>query len=125
MRAEGLCVLIVSLLAYAQFGAGWLLFALLFFTPDISFLGYLAGPGVGGALYNAVHSYVGSLLLLGVGIVAGTSIVSAVGIIWIAHIGFDRALGYGLKYSTGFHVTHLGAIGRRPLNTASGKYGHD
>jgi len=28
-----------------------------------------------------------------------------------AHIGFDRALGYGLKYSKGFGYTHLGRIG--------------
>jgi hypothetical protein len=32
--------------------------------------------------------------------------------IWIAHIGFDRALGYGLKYGSGFTHTHLGRIGR-------------
>jgi hypothetical protein len=29
-----------------------------------------------------------------------------------AHIGIDRALGYGLKYSTGFGFTHLGRIGK-------------
>jgi len=34
------------------------------------------------------------------------------GIIWITHIGFDRALGYGLKYSAGFKFTHLGVIGQ-------------
>ena len=34
-------------------------------------------------------------------------------LIWAAHIGFDRALGYGLKYPTSFGETHLGRIGRR------------
>ncbi|MGZ8984451.1 MAG: DUF4260 family protein [Methylotenera sp.] len=33
------------------------------------------------------------------------------GVVWCAHIGFDCALGYGLKYSTGFYFTHLGIIG--------------
>ena len=38
--------------------------------------------------------------------------LACAGIIWGAHVGFDRALGYGLKYSTGFGFTHLGLIGR-------------
>jgi hypothetical protein len=33
--------------------------------------------------------------------------------IWAAHIGFDRMLGYGLKYSSSFNDTHLGRIGRQ------------
>lgn len=35
--------------------------------------------------------------------------------IWCAHIGFDRALGYGLKYAEGFGFTHLGRIGRKSV----------
>jgi Domain of unknown function (DUF4260)/Transposase domain (DUF772) len=38
-------------------------------------------------------------------------LLSCAGVIWCAHIGFDRALGYGLKYSAGFGFTHLGLIG--------------
>jgi hypothetical protein len=30
-----------------------------------------------------------------------------------AHIGVDRALGFGLKLPTGVRDTHLGRIGRR------------
>lgn len=29
-----------------------------------------------------------------------------------ADFGFDRMLGYGLKYSEGFKFTHLGIIGK-------------
>jgi hypothetical protein len=28
-------------------------------------------------------------------------------LIWLAHIGLDRAVGYGLKYPTAFKETHL------------------
>ena len=35
---------------------------------------------------------------------------------WL-HVGLDRALGYGLKYPSGFGDTHLGAIGRRRAAT--------
>jgi hypothetical protein len=38
-------------------------------------------------------------------------IAGSVALIWLAHIGFDRALGYGLKYKAGFGFTHLGRIG--------------
>jgi hypothetical protein len=31
-------------------------------------------------------------------------------LIWLAHIGMDRMLGYGLKYSGGFKDTHLGRL---------------
>jgi hypothetical protein len=30
----------------------------------------------------------------------------------LAHVGMDRALGYGLKLPTDFRDTHLGRIGR-------------
>jgi hypothetical protein len=86
-------------------------FAVLFFAPDVSFAGYLAGPRVGAALYNVAHSYVAPLALattlLALG--AGPNLV----LVWAAHIGFDRALGYGLKYPSGFGDTHLGRIGRQ------------
>ena len=41
----------------------------------------------------------------------------ALGLIWIAHIGMDRMLGYGLKYASGFGDTHLGRIGQRVRTT--------
>lgn len=112
LRLEGLCVLVVSLLAYAKFGDGWAIFALFFFTPDLSFLGYLAGPKFGAVLYNCAHSVIGALAVLAAGVFLSVSAAATVGLIWLAHIGFDRALGYGLKYSAGFGFTHLGLIGR-------------
>jgi hypothetical protein len=113
LRAEGLAVLAASVAAYAQFGAGWGWFAALFLLPDVSFLAYLAGPRAGAWAYNAMHSYVGAVALLAVGVLGGMPMLLAVGLVWCAHIGFDRLLGYGLKYSAGFGLTHLGRLGRR------------
>lgn len=112
LRVEGLCFLAVSLLAYARFGDGWGTFAWFFLAPDLSFIGYLAGPGVGAVSYNLAHSFVGALAVLAVGVVLSVPVAVTAGLIWMAHIGFDRALGYGLKYSAGFGLTHLGLIGR-------------
>ena len=112
LRLEGVTVLGVALAAYAQFGAGWGVFALLLFAPDLSMLGYLAGPRVGAALYNAAHSYVGAVALMALGVFAAMPWAVAGSLIWLTHIGLDRALGYGLKYADGFGLTHLGRIGR-------------
>ncbi|RTL58177.1 MAG: DUF4260 family protein [Rhodocyclaceae bacterium] len=112
LRLEGLCVLIAASIAYSKFGLGWGTFALFFLTPDISFLGYLAGPKVSAISYNLAHSYIGAIACLAIGFLLPESAVLCAGMIWCAHIGFDRALGYGLKYSDGFSFTHLGRIGR-------------
>jgi hypothetical protein len=112
LRLEGLAVLALSVAAYAQFGAGWGWFALLFLLPDLSFLGYLAGSRVGARAYNAAHSYAGPLALLAAGMLDAMPALLAIALVWCAHIGFDRALGYGLKYASGFGDTHLGPIGR-------------
>jgi len=112
LRAEGLIVLAAAVAAYAQFGAGWGWFAALFLLPDLSFLAYLAGPRWGALAYNAAHSYLGAVGLLAVGVLSASPILLAAALVWCAHIGFDRALGYGLKYAAGFGQTHLGRIGR-------------
>ena len=62
LRLEGLAVLVVSLLLYRQFGGGWGLLALCFLLPDLSMLGYLAGPRVGATLYNLAHSYIAPIV---------------------------------------------------------------
>lgn len=114
LRLEGLCVLVAASAAYSKYGHGWGVFALFFLTPDVSFLGYLAGPKVGAICYNLAHSYIGAVVCLVVGLVLPAPPILCAGMIWCAHIGFDRALGFGLKYSTGFGYTHLGRIGRLP-----------
>lgn len=113
LRLEGLAALAAAATLYAHAGASWRLFAVLFLVPDVGMLGYLAGPKVGAAAYNALHTYVGpfALAALGFGLASQTAV--AVALVWAAHIGFDRALGYGLKFPTAFGDTHLGRVGRK------------
>lgn len=112
LRLEGLAMLAGAAALYAHLGMDWNVFAILFLAPDLSFLGYLFGPRAGALAYNAAHSIVGPMLLSGFAIAAPASSVLVAALIWFAHIGFDRALGYGLKYASGFGFTHLGRIGR-------------
>ena len=91
--------------------SSWLLFAALLLVPDVSFAAYLAGPRVGALCYNLVHTTIGPIALWVVGSIVASPVSFAVALIWLAHIGIDRALGYGLKYDAGFGFTHLGRIG--------------
>jgi hypothetical protein len=113
LRLEGLALLLVAVALYARSGESWRLFAILFLAPDLSLLGYLFGPRIGAVFYNTAHSTLGPLALAAAGLASAQPLIAALGFIWLAHVGFDRALGYGLKYASGFRDTHLGRIGKR------------
>lgn len=112
IRLEWAVVAVAAIVFYASAGTSWWLFALLILAPDLSMFGYLAGPRLGAIAYNALHILIVPVLLLLAGRLSGNAATIAVALIWIAHIAIDRALGYGLKLSTGFQDTHLGRIGR-------------
>lgn len=116
LRLEGVALLIIGAGLYFASGGPWWLLLILFFVPDIALAAYLIGPRAGAFTYNALHSLVGPLALGGIGFYATTTpLLLQIALIWLAHTGFDRALGYGLKYRSGFHDTHLGRIGRRSV----------
>lgn len=107
LHLEGFALLIAALLTYQQLGFnGWLFLALLF-VPDVSMVGYLANERIGSMTYNAVHTFLGPLVLLGIGLVGEWELGVTLAMIWVAHIALDRTLGYGLKYPTAFKDTHL------------------
>ena len=108
LRLEGLAVLVGATAAYHALNANWLVFAFLFLLPDLSMLGYFASRSIGARVYNIGHSYLSPAALALAGYLAGQSGSYGVALIWAAHIGFDRVLGYGLKYPTAFGDTHLG-----------------
>jgi hypothetical protein len=112
LRLEGLALFIGMTLLYAVWDGSWWVYAILFLAPDISFAGYLAGPRAGAIIYNAAHSYMAPMALMTTGFATSSPLVLSIAMIWLAHIGIDRALGYGLKYFAGFGFTHLGRIGR-------------
>ncbi|HEX4296183.1 MAG TPA: DUF4260 domain-containing protein [Rhizomicrobium sp.] len=111
-RLEGLALLAAGLAPYARLGGDWMLFAKLFLLPDLSFAAYLFGPRAGAFAYNAMHSTLGALALGAFGYLTGEPFACLIALIWLCHIGFDRALGYGLKYASAFGDTHLGRVGR-------------
>jgi hypothetical protein len=112
LRLEGLALFTGMTLLYGVWDGSWWVYAILFLAPDLSFAGYLAGPRAGAAIYNAAHSYMAPMTLMTTGFALSAPLVLSIAMIWLAHIGIDRALGYGLKYFAGFGFTHLGRIGK-------------
>lgn len=112
LRLEGLAALAAAVTAYWFLGGNWWVFALLLLAPDLSFFGLLAGEKAGAKLYNLVHTYTVPAVLGAIGWFGGIDWLTFVALIWVAHIGMDRAVGYGLKYPGFDHHTHLGLIGK-------------
>jgi hypothetical protein len=112
LRLEGAAAFVAAIALYGHAGFSWLALLILFLAPDLSMLAYLAGARAGALVYNLVHTYALALPLALAGFAFGSPVASALPLILIAHVGFDRMLGYGLKYASGFDDTHLGRIGR-------------
>lgn len=113
-RVEGGLLFATCILLFWRTGhdfSWWELLAI-FFTPDLSILGYALGPRVGAYCYNSLHLYATGAALLAAGLIGSIPDLAAVGALWLAHSGVDRMLGYGLKLPQGFTFTHLGVIGR-------------
>jgi hypothetical protein len=107
LRLEGLAVFAGVLALYFDAGYGWLLLVVLFLAPDLAMAGYAGGPALGALTYDVAHTYVLPIALGVIGVLAGSDPATQVALIWLAHIGIDRLLGYGLKYPTGFRDSHL------------------
>ena len=112
LRTEGLAVALAAIAVYWLLGGPWWLFLLLILVPDLAAVGYFAGPAAGAATYNSVHNYALPLVIGAIAYFGGAPFLLPFVAIWIAHIGGDRALGYGLKYPAAFQQTHLGPIGK-------------
>ena len=110
LQLEGLAIFAAAFVLYVEGDYSWLLFAILGLAPDLAFVAYAAGPRVGAAGYNLLHNLVLPLALGTYGIVGDSDAATAVALVWLAHIGVDRALGYGLKYPAEFKDTHLSRL---------------
>lgn len=112
IACEELFLGLLSLYLFGALGIAWWWFPVLLLAPDLSMLGYLAGPRVGAFTYNLCHHKAVAITLYLLGAWLGNAPLQFAGLIVLAHSSFDRVLGYGLKYPDAFEHTHLGLIGR-------------
>ncbi len=112
LKLEELLMLGLALFLFSKLDYGWGWYALLFLTPDLSMIGYLANPRVGAWTYNLIHHKGLSVALYVLGSLLSIQWLMFAGTILLGHSSFDRILGYGLKYEDAFQNTHLGRIGK-------------
>jgi Domain of unknown function (DUF4260) len=110
LRLEGLALGTAATVVYFHQGYGWILFVALILAPDLSFVAYAFGPKVGAVVYDLLHTEVLPLALGTAGVVGGGKLATELALIWLAHIGVDRLVGYGLKYPTSFEETHFSRV---------------
>lgn len=107
IKIEGVIVLLAGAYFYFSNGYTWWIFFLLLLFPDVFMIGYTVNNKIGAYLYNFAHTYTTPVLLLLAGSIFLANSLTMISLIWIAHIGMDRMLGYGLKYESGFNITHI------------------
>ena len=107
LRLEGLVLFGCAIALYVREDYSILALVILFLAPDLSFVGLAGGPRVGAVAYDAAHTYVGPILLASASAIVEWDTGVMLGLIWLAHIGIDRAIGYGLRYPDAFRDTHL------------------
>jgi hypothetical protein len=112
LKTEELAQMLLAVVVFAHLPFAWWVLPATFLLPDLSMLGYLAGPHVGAASYNTLH-HKGLAIAVGVaGWLLGQPVLMLAGTVLLFHSAFDRMLGYGLKHATGFQDTHLGRVGK-------------
>ncbi len=107
LHLEGVALFGLSLYFYHVHQAVWSRFLLLFLAPDLGMPGYVANTRTGAATYNLCHTEALPIAMVAVALAGNHPQLIPLALIWLAHIGFDRALGYGLKYPAFFKDTHL------------------
>ena len=94
LQAEGAAILIAGAYFYNSLGFAWWIFLLLFLWPDLFMVGFLLNAKIGAMLYNLVHTETLALALTLFSFSTHRAQAMAFSIIWLAHIGFDRAIGF-------------------------------
>ncbi len=110
LHGEGTAVFLTSLIFYHSLNLSWLTFFIFLLTPDLIMLAYLINTRVGSLTYNIIHTYALPLSFAALTLLLDWSLGLQIALIWTAHIGLDRMVGYGLKYPNDFKHTHLNQV---------------
>ncbi|MGR3811365.1 DUF4260 domain-containing protein [Jiulongibacter sp. NS-SX5] len=113
LKLEELAHFILGIFLFSQTSYAWWWFPALILLPDLSMIGYAFNSKTGALLYNIFHHKALGILFFIVGQYLVLEPLTLTGIILFSHSAMDRIFGYGLKYKTSFHHTHLGKIGHQ------------
>jgi hypothetical protein len=107
LRLEGIALAGGALAVYFHLDYSALALVGLLIAVDLSLVGFLVSPRVGTLAYDLAHTTALPLALGAIGVLIDGSTLVQVALAWLAHIGVDRTLGFGLKYPSSFKDTHL------------------
>jgi len=110
LHLEGLTLLISVLVLYGNQHFNWWAFVIFLLAPDLSAAFYAINTRIGSIAYNLVHTTIFPLALGLFSFLTGNPLALQIALIWLAHIGMDRAVGYGFKYPSNFKDTHFSRI---------------
>ena len=110
LRTEGFVLFFISSIMFFKQDGNWFLYLILLFLPDIGMFGYFIDTKIGAIVYNLFHTTSIPLILLILFFLTGNFSLLIFGFIWLAHIGMDRFMGFGLKYTDKFKHTHIQEI---------------
>ena len=113
LKLEEAAIFLFCIFLFSQLNFAWWWFPAFLLLPDVGMIGYLINPKIGAITYNFMHHRLVVLLVAVYAVTYGNEYWKLAAIIIFAHISFDRALGYGLKYNDSFNNTHLGKIGKK------------
>ena len=113
LKLEELLLFGLALFLFSGLDYGWGWYALWFFAPDLSMIGYLANPRFGAWTYNLIHHKGLSVAVYVLGSLLSLPWLTFAGTILLGHSSFDRVFGYGLKHEDAFQNTYLGMIGKQ------------
>ncbi len=111
LKIEELGMFILGVYFFTTLEFSWWWFLVLILTPDIGMIGYVVNPKTGALTYNLLHHKGLAVFIYLFGIYVENELIRLIGIILFSHASLDRIFGYGLKYNSSFHDTHLGKIG--------------
>ena len=107
LHLEGAAIFLSTVVLYGWGHFSWGLFVWLFLARDLFMRAFLIDARWVAVFYNLVHTTALPVFLLLLSFLLPAPLLAPFGLIWLAHAGLDRRLGYGLKYPTFFKDTHL------------------
>ena len=113
LKLEEIAIFLFCIFLFNMLDFAWWWFPALLMLPDVGMIGYLISPRIGALTYNLLHHRLVASVIALYALSYGDDFWTLIALIFLAHISFDRALGYGLKYNDRFSNTHLGVIGKK------------
>jgi hypothetical protein len=97
IRLEELAFVVLSFYLFLALDYAWWWFPLLFFTPDVSLIGYLINRNIGATTYNFIHHKALAILLYLFGGFTQLPVLQLAGLVMFGHASLDRLLGFELQ----------------------------